>query len=547
MDPTSIIDAVETCYKYGKALADFCKTWRHADSELKERAVRVNLCWVSTTRLLELAKKLQPVLTDEVQRSLGDSLEVLAQKLNLAVVQAQKLQDPYSSAHPGFLHFRSRARGAKYAWNQSGLDDAIRDVEAWLGPCAMALNLNMLDPNPLIDEGLKELQQAPFPAGERLPAQPATTMVTEASPLSLTGGIRNALQPAGKQGSVFLETAGLEISAVPFSKAKAACRQTSSNVRWYILDTLPCRPGTDVQALKADIRDLALKLRHADPFAFGLLNCRGAMHAFKPPPRQREIAGFHLLFNVPRGTDVKQLQSLRALLLSRDGAPSLSRRVRLAQELATSINYVHTFAFVHENIRPESVLLLQGTQGDGDSSQLVAYTANPGHQRTSFLVGFESFRSAAGVTKMAGDHDWEHNIYRHPERVGEYPAEAYKMQHDIYSFGVCLLEIGLWEPLVKYADGPGGDAKPEHGRVCREFVRTGKNWVYFKDYLVGLAENELPRRMGDRYAEVVRTCLTCLDGDGDFGDQAEVADDNGIRVGVRFIETIFGRLKEIML
>ena len=94
---------------------------------------------------------------------------------------------------------------------------------------------------------------------------------------------------------------------------------------------------------------------------------------------------------------------------------------------------------------------------------------------------------------------------------------------------------------------PGGDAEPEYGRVCREFVGTGKHWVYFKDYLVGLAEKELPHRMGDRYTEVVVTCLTYLDGDGDFGDQAEVADDDGILVGVRFIETIFGQLKEIVL
>lgn len=53
--------------------------------------------------------------------------------------------------------------------------------------------------------------------------------------------------------------------------------------------------------------------------------------------------------------------------------------------------------------------------------------------------------------------------------------------------------------------------------------------------------------MGDKSAEVVVTCLTCLDGDGDFGKQAEVADDDEIHVGVRFIETIFGQLKEIVL
>ena len=216
--------------------------------------------------------------------------------------------------------------------------------------------------------------------------------------------------------------------------------QSPSKTRWFILDTLPCRPETNVRALHNDVRDLALKLRRADPFAFGLLNCKGAMRAFKPPPRQLDLAGFDLVFNMPEGTDAKRLQSLRALLLSRDGAPSLSRRVRLAQELATSISYVHTFSFVHKNIRPESVLLFQETHGGGGSSQPGTCIATLANRRTGFLIGFESFRSAARDTSLMGDQDWVHNIYRHPERMGQFPAEAYKMQHDIYSFGVCLLE-----------------------------------------------------------------------------------------------------------
>lgn len=64
---------------------------------------------------------------------------------------------------------------------------------------------------------------------------------------------------------------------------------------------------------------------------------------------------------MPEGIDAKRLQSLRALLLSRDSAPSISHRVRFALELATSVSYVYTFIFMHKNIRPESVLLFQET------------------------------------------------------------------------------------------------------------------------------------------------------------------------------------------
>jgi hypothetical protein len=49
----------------------------------------------------------------------------------------------------------------------------------------------------------------------------------------------------------------------------------------------------------------------------------------------------------------------------------------------------------------------------------------------------------------------------------------------------------------------------------------------------------LPRRMGTRYAEIVETCLTCLDDDNiDFGNEREFVDTDGILVGVRYIEKV---------
>ena len=511
----------------------FCQRWKNADAELAERATVVELCWVNTSAQLKLLEILHPALSDQTQRILGDSVAVLAKKLDLAVIQIQKLQDPNSPAQPGFLHFRRKAQGAKYALCQSGLDATIQDVEAWQGRCKMALDLNMRDPNPEIGQRMRRMQETQV-------SQRDGATAPSSSPLSLTGGIRDALQPTGTLPSVFLPSMMFDTSAIPFSRAKTACIQpgsSNSKTRWFILDSLPCRPGTDVHALTGDVRDLARKLRHADPFAFGLLNCKGAMRVLGQPPGL-DLAAFDLVFNLPPGTDAEQLQSLRALLLLPAAAPSLSRRLRLAQELATSVSYVHTFGFVHKNICPGSVLL-----GKEERSQIDAGAATP-NRRSSFLIGFDSFRSAAGNTSLTGDRDWVNNIYRHPERMGEFPAEAYRMQHDIYSLGVCLLEMGLWESLIEYPEG--STSNPEYGRVCRDFLRTAKPWVFFKDHLVDLAENELPRRMGDRYASVVVTCLTCLDRDGDFGEEAEV-DLDGITLGLRFIEVIFGQLKGIVI
>lgn len=69
-----------------------------------------------------------------------------------------------------------------------------------------------------------------------------------------------------------------------------------------------------------------------------------------------------------------------------------------------------------------------------------------------------------------------------------------------------------------------------------------------KDQLVGLAQVKLPARMGDRYTAVVKTCLTCLDQvNEDFGDEEAMCDEDGILIGVRFIEKVVLKLDEISL
>ena len=45
--------------------------------------------------------------------------------------------------------------------------------------------------------------------------------------------------------------------------------------------------------------------------------------------------------------------------------------------------------------------------------------------------------------------------------------------------------------------------------------------------------------MGDRYAEIVVTCLTCLDkSNTDFGDDSEFEDAEDVLIGVRYIEKV---------
>jgi hypothetical protein len=43
------------------------------------------------------------------------------------------------------------------------------------------------------------------------------------------------------------------------------------------------------------------------------------------------------------------------------------------------------------------------------------------------------------------------DLYRHPQRQSHDLKEYYVMQYEIYSLGICLLEIGLWRSFILYS------------------------------------------------------------------------------------------------
>lgn len=111
----------------------------------------------------------------------------------------------------------------------------------------------------------------------------------------------------------------------------------------------------------------------------------------------------------------------------RDKHPFLDEKVELAKQLASSV------AFVHKTIRPETILIFEQ-----EDLRTVA----------AFLVGFEIFRMTDGRTYGHRDSSWEKTICCHPHQQGFSSQEYYLMQVDIYTLGVCLLEIGLWQSFV---------------------------------------------------------------------------------------------------
>lgn len=130
------------------------------------------------------------------------------------------------------------------------------------------------------------------------------------------------------------------------------------------------------------------------------------------------------------------------------------------------------------------------------------------------------------------------------------PEDCYTMQHDIYSLGVCLLETGLWCPFVHYTkehEVLPSATLPIKALLDKNNKHKAANEI--KDLLVAMAKEKLPSMMGRTYTEVVVSTLLCLDKDPNnvFTNSADLYDEDGIAIGVAFIEHILMKLDSISL
>ncbi len=309
-----------------------------------------------------------------------------------------------------------------------------------------------------------------------------------------------------------------ETSEIAFSSVRVA-RELANGEELVVVTMFP-NPAAELNATTKDVRDLARVLSKSDPVTFGLLTCCGVVKEVEAAVR------FDLIFAIPEGLHTPK--SLRSLLVAGDRPYPLDEKVGLARRLASSVLYVYTVQFVHKNIRPETILVF-----DGGNTTLGA----------SMLGGFDSFRTADGRTYRLQESSWEKDLYKHPQPQGALPDVDYKMQHDIYSFGVCLLEIGLWETFVcideEKLDPVPGQALDRTIRDAWAVKDQRRRAQLIKQALIQLAKNRLPSRMGRKYMELVVDCLTCLDkADNSFGLEDEFVDEDGVLVGVRFIEKV---------
>lgn len=547
-----LIGTIDTAYHWGAELVALCKAFANAETRFRESVVRVEACWLKIQLQLEFIRRLESQLNEWHKNIQQQALEILLQKLHAANTKLSGLVKksdalPNGAGEEGII---VEVRRLKYAFVRDRLGDTITDLEAWQGIFDPSWFLMMKIAGPEVDQQLYFMsqQQQSFSTLEGKAAIPAAQQ------------LRRALKPVDDDGTrktVFLLPGGLNtesIQTLAYSPVRMARR--ADNGELVVLDPITCISRANINSALRDIRNFARRLKHTDPFTFGLLECKGILNE-KGSDTKADTAitptGLSFVFRMP--PTHSHVQSLRHRLLSgpRGEHDSLSARFDLARQLVNAVSYVHLYEFVHKNIRPETILILsKGKYGSTNAG---------GGDETAVLVGFDVLRDAEGKTNRLGDDDWDKNLYRHPQRQGKTLKTDYNMRHDIYSVGVCLLEIGLWGSFVEYdkvnekGQSPIGtmDFRPltlgsklaAEGDIASgpEFLKSPER---VKDRLLQLARGTLRRNMGNKYSKVVETCLTCLDKDNeDFGDDGEFKDEDGFAVGAMYIEKVVQKLGEI--
>ena len=264
---------------------------------------------------------------------------------------------------------------------------------------------------------------------------------------------------------------------------------------------------------KLRIDDLARLLHQPKEKVFCIPRCVG----WKYIPERSSIA---FVFEPPEGCQPGPI-SLYRLLDMKTVRLTLGQRFRLALALAKCIAQLQMVKWVHESFRSENILFFPL----GSSKNESLSDADGGAPRIDYanpcVLGFEFSRPEIDFSQGLADLCLERDVYRHPERQGR-PGKVFNKVHDLYALGrtktyfyslrslirfpgVVLLEIGLWQRAIT---------------LEKNLFKTAHDAFVIRAQLLKQAQRRLGDKMGERYQQVVLTCLT-----GEFGVQNDTRDD----------------------
>ena len=280
----------------------------------------------------------------------------------------------------------------------------------------------------------------------------------------------------------------------------------------FVLERGPYNDDMDDDELEDNIKDLT-KLLTSSHHSEGILDIVGYA-------KDSKAKCFNLVFAMPEETEFEA--TLQSMLRNAPQIPPLEVRISICLQLAESVLHVHHLGLVHKNISPMSIAMMKPA---GRSSANHIYQG-----LLVFLLDWHYVRRASDATNRAGETQWWKGVYCHPKRQMQVAQEEYNMGHDIYSLGVCMLEVLIWKPLVE-STSQGPQISPMFKEQARYLNIPERNRVELgirgvkteselymanpfgvQQVLEDPARTRLPPVAGSRLSQLVVSCLSALEG-----------------------------------
>ncbi|KAF8242912.1 kinase-like protein [Wilcoxina mikolae CBS 423.85] len=202
---------------------------------------------------------------------------------------------------------------------------------------------------------------------------------------------------------------------------------------------------------------------------------------------------FGLIYEIPTlNPKPINLRKLIKNTTKRSDRPMLGDIFELARKIVYCVLEVHKVGWVHKSISSYNIIFLPKTAPE------------PIPVVSPYLIGFNHSRGDHRQTATEGTVDAEsQRQYYHPDYLQN--DHGFRPEHDYYSVGLVLLEIGRWRTLGQITQRMGGltlhQRSEELVKECVENLRSS---------------------MGDRYCDAVKACLTSDFGEG--RDRNEIRD-----------------------
>ncbi|KAK3347039.1 prion-inhibition and propagation-domain-containing protein [Lasiosphaeria hispida] len=338
---------------------------------------------------------------------------------------------------------------------------------------------------------------------------------------------------------------------------------------YYLLERKPFDPNIsreDKARLGRRIQQLVLLLHKPKSASFQTPKAEGVIH---DPTR----FCWWVVFSFPLHTPAEPVVPVRRILTKNNNAPvslltllstakfrpPLEQRLAFASALCNTLSELYTSGWLHKGIRSENILfpvagaVVQPPPYDAGETQRIL--ASP------LVCGFDYSRHEsewATIDKARASGDIAAAIYRHPNYQGE-AAEGYKVQFDMYSVGLVLVEIALWVPLMSFLGAKKSLSSSSNAhsgsssRVALEAGSGSKNTkavtlsadmevfhaphaLELKKRVVARIEAEFGFRVGSEFARAVMFCLEFADKqpEDEFDETGEV----GVHPALEFFNNV---------